>query len=783
MNQATLRVEDGPLLRGTASFSDDLHIDGQLHAVFVRSVHAHARIAAIDAAAAMMPGVVAVLTADDIRKAGVETVSRPPPQTGRDGKALIVPHRPALASGRVVHIGEAVALVVAESAALARDAADRVIVDYEPLPVVTDATEALATGAPVVWPEAAGNLALDWMIPTPDSAAEVDAVLAAAAHVVRIRVVNQRIAGVPLEPRGATAIFDPSTSRYVLHAPSQAAHSIKAGLTAIMGLQPSHLQVLSGHVGGAFGLKTPPYPEHAALLVAAKLTGRPVHWMATRSESFLCDHQGRDNITEAVLGLDADGRFLALKASAVTNLGAYLASSGAIIATNGFANCFPAQYAIPKVSIAVRLAFTNTVPTGAYRGAGRPEANYVIERLIDAAARQLGIDRIALRRRNQVAPAAMPYRNAIGTTYDSGDFTAAMERAADLARLASFAERRAESERRGKRRGIGVSCFLEHAGGGPTEGAVLEFVGGTLVLRLGMQASGQGHATVFRNLLAGRLGVAPDGIAVEQGDSELPIRGGPAVGSRSTNAAGAAIVVGAAKLIATARAEAALLLEAAPEAVSYDSGYFDVAGTNRRISLFGLAKDLGRAGAGARLTTIVQADATSTYPNGCHIAEVEIDPDTGRVAVVGYTAVDDCGVVLDHTLAEAQIVGGLAQGFGQALMERIVYDETGQLLSGSLTDYAMPRAEDMPPIVSAFHEVPCRTNELGVKGIGEAGPSASIGAIMNAIADAIPGAPIDMPATPEKVWLACSKKGTLVQSPLFPAEAGTQNRPPHRGLP
>ncbi|CAN5136982.1 xanthine dehydrogenase family protein molybdopterin-binding subunit [soil metagenome] len=759
MNQATLRVEDGPLLRGTASFSDDLHIDGQLHAVFVRSVHAHARITAIDIGPALAPGIVAVLTADDIHKAGVGTVSRPPPQNGLDGSALIVPHRPALATERVVHIGEAVALVVAESLALARDAADRVVVDYEPLPVVTDATAALAAGAPVVWPEV-GNLALDWMIPTPASAAEVDAVLAAAPHAVRITVVNQRLAGVPLEPRGATALFDPSSGRYVLHAPSQAAHSLKAALVAIMGLQPSHLQVLSGHVGGAFGLKTPAYPEHPALLVAAKLTGRPVHWMATRSESFLCDHQGRDNVTEAALALDEDGRFLALKATAVTNLCAYVASSGAIIATNGFANCFPAQYAIPKVSVGVRLAFTHTVPTGAYRGAGRPEANYVIERLIDTAARQLGIDRIELRRRNQVAPAAMPFRNAIGTTYDSGDFAAAMEKAADLAHLASFGERRADSEQRGKRRGIGVSCFLEHAGGGPTEGAVLEFVGGTLVLRLGMHASGQGHATVFRNLLARPLGIAPDGIAVEQGDSELPIRGGPAVGSRSTNAAGAAIVVGAAKLVATARAEAATLLEAAPESVSYDSGFFDVAGTNRRISLFALAEELARAGAAARLATVVQADATSTYPNGCHIAEVEVDPDTGNVAVVGYTAVDDCGVVLDHTLAEAQIVGGLAQGFGQALMERIVYDETGQLLSGSLADYAMPRAEDMPPIVSAFHEVPCRTNELGVKGIGEAGPSASIGAIMNAIADAIPGVQIDMPATPEKIWRACREKSS-----------------------
>lgn len=750
----TRRTEDAPLLRGEGRFIDDLSVEKQLSAVFVRSQYAHANIRSVDVTEALaQPGVVAVLTTADMEAAGVGTLSRPPPQAGRDGSPLVTPFRPVLAKDRVVHIGEPLALVVAETLAAARDAADLVAVDYDALPAVTDASAALGEDAPQIWPEAPGNLALDWLPPAiPDEkVAEVKRIMAEAARVVRIRVVNQRLAGAPMETRGATAIYDAVRDHYTLHSPSQSAHALKGGLATIMGLRAEQLRVLSGDVGGAFGLKTPPYPEQAVLLVAAKVTGRPVHWMATRSEGFLSDHQGRDNVSEAALALDENGRFLALDVSAVVDLGAYVVSSGALIATISFANCLPSLYDIPHVAVNVRLAFTNTVPTGAYRGAGRPEANYVMERLVDAAARDTGIDPFELRRRNLIPARAMPYSSAVGNIYDSGDFEGVLDQAMTLAAVDGFAARRRASEVLGLKRGLGISCFLEHAGGGPTEGAEMHFDGDRLIVQLGMQASGQGHATVFRRLTAERLGIAEDQVVVLEGDSDVPFKGGPAVGSRSTNAAGVAILDGVEKLTARARAVGAVLLEADEGEVAYRDGYVEVSGTNRRLSLFDLAAEA--ATRDLSLTTVAQVDAYNTYPNGCHIAEVEIDPETGVTTLVSYAGVDDSGVVLDPTLAVGQIIGGLAQGFGQALMERVVYDGDGQLISGSFMDYAMPRANDMPPIETAFHPVPCQTNPLGVKGIGEAGSTAALAAVMNAIADAIPGgAAIDMPATPERVW-------------------------------
>ncbi|MEX0852712.1 MAG: xanthine dehydrogenase family protein molybdopterin-binding subunit [Bauldia sp.] len=759
-HQGTLRVEDAALVTGRGRFVDDLNLDRQVAGVFVRSPHPHAGIRGISVDEALrQPGVIAVLTAADV--AGLGNVSRPPPQEGRDGRPLIVPKRPVLAGDRVVHVGEPVALVVAETVGIARDAADLVTVDYDPLPAVSDGLDALAAGAPEIWREAPGNMALDWPGPAAvsDSQAEVDRIIAEARHTVSIRVVNQRLAGVPLETRGATGVFDRQTGRYTLHAPSQSAHALKGQLGAILGVGPRELRVLSGDVGGAFGLKTSAYPEYAALLVAAEKVGRPVHWMSTRSEAFQSDNQGRDSVAEATLALAADGRFLALKVSAVVNLGAYVSSAGAIIATIGFANCFPTMYDIRHVSVGVRLAFTNTVPTGPYRGAGRPEANYVMERVVDAAARAIGADPVELRRRNLIAAEAMPYRSAVGNVYDSGDFAAVLAAAADHADIGGFAERRAEAAGRGRWRGIGVSCFLEHAGGAPGEGAALVFAGGRLIVRLGMQPSGQGHATLFRDLVARRLGVAAERVVVEQGDSDLPITGGPAVGSRSTNAAGAALVKGIERLVATACDLAAELTGADRSAVGYRDGYVEVAGTNYRVSLFDLADRLTQAGRPDALTTVVQATAVNTFPNGCHLAEVEIDPETGQVGLANYVAVDDCGTVLDHTLAESQVVGGVVQGLGQGLMELVVYDRDGQLLTGTLMDYAVPRAQDVPSIASAFRPTPCQTNALGVKGVGEAGATAAIAAVMNAIADAIPsrsGADIDMPATSERVWRACA---------------------------
>ncbi len=760
--EEALRIEDRPLLRGEGRFVDDVKIDGQAVGVFVRSVHAHARILAVSfEETRAQPGVLGVLTATDMAAGGVGNVSQTRPLTGRDGRPLFVPHRPALAGERVVHVGEPVALVVAETLGAARDAADRVVIDYEPLPTVSQAFDALAPGAPEVWPQAPGNLALDWVSPASESAAgvEVDRIIAGARHVVHVHAVNQRIAGVPLETRGATAVFDATRGHFTLHAPSQGAAVLKAQLCTILGLDAEHLRVLSGDVGGGFGLKTPAYPEYAALLVAARQLGRPVHWMATRSEAFLCDHQCRDQVAEATLALDEDGRFLALRVDAVANLGAYVSAAGAGIATGNFANCFPGMYDIRHLAIGVRLAFTNTVPTGPYRGAGRPEANYVMERVVDAAARQTGIDPVELRRRNLVRKTAMPYRSAAGNVYDSGDFDAVLSRAVAVADRDGFAARKAEAARRHRLRGMGLSCFLEHAGGAGTEGAMLAIEDGRLIVRLGMQPSGQGQATTFRDLAAARLEVPVEQVVVAQGDSDLPIKGGPSVGSRSTVAAGGAIVEGARRLVEIACDLTAALLDVDRAAVSYEDGRLQVAGTNHRLTFFDLAERLAADGRPRALATVTQTDTKATYPNGCHIAEVEIDPETGKVDVVNYVAVDDCGRVLEPSLAEAQVVGGVVQGLGQALLERLVYDEAGQLLTGSFTDYAMPRADDVPKIASEFLPSPSPTNPLGVKGIGEAGTTAAIAAVMNAIADAIPhavGAAIDMPASPEKVWRACA---------------------------
>ena len=763
-HKAPARVEDTRLIRGEGRFADDLKLDGQLFGAFVRSPHAHARIHSLSVEDALaVPGVVDVVTAADIEAAGVGNISRPRPLANPGGAPQIVPHRPALAGEKVAHAGEAVALVVAETLTAAIDAADLVAVDYDPLPAVAQALDALAGDAPQIWPEAAGNMALDWAGPKAifQSGPDVDRIVSEARHRVDIRAVNQRISGAPLETRGATAVFDAATESFTLHAPSQSAHVLKAQFCAIMGLTPDKLRVLSGDVGGAFGLKTAAYPEYAALLVAARKVGRPVHWMSTRSEAFLTDNQARDQVCDATLALDENGRFLALKIAAVTNLGAYVTAAGAGIATENFAVCFPGIYDIPDVSVRVRLAFTNTAPTGPYRGAGRPEANYVMERLVDAAARQIGADPVDLRRRNIIAAEAMPYRSALGNVYDSGDFSDVLATAVDVAQTSGFAARRSESERRGKLRGLGVSCFLEHAGGGD-EGAVLEAGDGKIVVRLGVHPSGQGHATLFRDLVADRLGIAPDHVVIEQGDSDLPIRGRPAVGSRSTNAVGGAIVEGVNGLVAKARGLAAEQFGVDGKTVDYRDGYLQVADTNHRMTLFDLADRLARNGSNGALTTVAQAESPTTYPNGCHIAEVEIDPETGKVALVGYVAADDCGVVMDHMLADAQVVGSAVQGIGQALLESIVYDDDGQLITGTLLDYAMPRAADIPDIAAVFRPTRCRTNELGVKGVGEAGTTAAIAAVMNAIADAIPdgkGADIDMPATAEKVWQACRIAG------------------------
>jgi carbon-monoxide dehydrogenase large subunit len=756
------RIEDPALLRGEGRFMDDVREKNAAFVHFLRSPHAHARIASIDTSAARaLPGVLGVVTADDLKNEGARTITYPVPVPGRGGSKLIAPYRPALAEGRVLHVGHPVAMVVAETPEIAQDAAELVQVAYEQLPAVADIRDAIAPAAPQLWPEAPGNIALDFV--APQGAAydvqrqAVDRAFAAAAHVVQVTELNQRIVVASMETRGGTASYDAKAGIYLLRAPSQSAKILRDQLVGCLDIPLERLRVLSGDVGGAFGMKTGAYPEYVAMLVAAKLLGRPLHWISSRAESFLTDNQARDTVTTARLALDADGRFLALDVSAIAAVGAFLSSHGASIASNNFARCFPTMYDIPHVAVDVRCVFTNTVQMGPYRGAGRPEANYAVERLIEQAAKVTGIDALELRRRNLIPRAKIPYASALETSFDSGDFEGLLDKALEQADYAGFAGRRRQSETNGKRRGLGISCFLEHAGGVPGDEAGVRFPGsGTLAVALGMHPSGQGHASLYRRLAAHLLGIDETTVVVHQGDTNLDIQGYAAVASRSTTATGSALVRTIELVIEKGRKLASQLMEASEADIEYAHGVFRVAGTDRRLSLFEVserAKTLNDT-----LDTKGQATVPQTFPNGCHIAEVEIDPDTGVVTLAAYTAVDDCGNILDPVLVEGQIHGGIAQGVGQALWEEVVFErESAQILTGSFMDYTMPRADDLPMFVTASHPVPCTTNPLGVKGTGEAGTTGALAAVMNAIAHAIPGpagARLTMPATPEKVWRA-----------------------------
>ena len=705
-----------------------------------------------------------------MRAAGVGNLARPRPVEGRGGAKMILSTWPALAEQRVVHVGQPVAIVLAGTPEQANDAAEQVAVDYEEEPAVVDVRDAVAPGAPQVWPEAPGNVALDWPGPAVDDAGnarEIDRIFQSAPHRARIALVDQRVIVASLEPRGATASYDAGRDELTLRACSQGAGGLRDMLAAAFNLAPQKLRVVTEDVGGAFGMKSGPYPEYAALLVAARKLKRPVHWMSTRSEAFMSDNQGRDMFLEGELALGGKGEFLALRVQVLANLGTFITGAGLITQTHNFGRCLSSVYRIPRIRCDVRSIYTNTVQTGPYRGAGRPEANYLIERLVDAAARVTGIDRVELRRRNLIAPGAMPYKTPVAVTYDSGEFEAIFEKALALADYGGFSARRSRAASRGLRRGIGISCFLEHAGGVPTESAALRFPGGDkAVVALGVQGTGQGHGTVFSRLAARHLGIAAELVEVQEGDSRLGVASGGTVASRSTMLAGSAVFRTVETVIAKGRKVAARMFEATEADIGYRDGVFEVVGTDRRLSLFEVAAQAAewqRSGAiEESLDSAARVELPPTFPNGCHLAEVELDPETGVVAVVAYTAVDDCGVVLDATLTEAQVCGGLAQGLGQALLEHGIYDRaSGQLLTGSFTDYAMPRADHMPPIADAFHPVPCTTNPIGVKGVGEAGTTGALAAIMNAITDALPedAGLLDMPATPEKIWRACRGRG------------------------
>jgi len=762
------RVEDDVLVRGHGRYVADAPLPNQAYAYFVRTPHAFARVVSVETSGATgMPGVIAVLTAADMD--GIGNISRHPPLPGRNGAKLIVTNRPALAKDRVLHIGEAAAMVVAERALTAQDASEFVNVEYEALTPVTDARDALKDGAPQIWPETPNNLAVDWPGPAADpaaNAAEVEGIFASAKYTARISEMNQRLCVASMEPRGATASYDAARDAFTLRTCSQSAGTMRDNILGIMNWPKEKLRVITEDVGGAFGLKTSAYPEYMALLMAAKKLGRPVHWMSGRSEAFLSDNQARDIYSEVELALDEKGKFLALRIRSVGNMGAYLGAIGAAIPTLSFTRCLPGMYDIPKIDIGVQCAYTNTLPTAPYRGAGRPESIYALERVVDEAARVTGIDPVKLRRRNLIKKSAFPYKTQVGTVIDSGDFEPILDKALELAGYDTFKQRRREAQKRGKYRGVGICCMLEHAGGSPTESALLEFPGNeTLQLRLNVQNTGQGHATVFSRLIGERLGIAPEKIPHRHGDSANELPGYASVGSRSGMTVSHSVVKAIDAILAKGKPIAATMLEAGEADIAYRNGSFEVVGTDRRVSLFEVAtraSEMKKRGEIAEdLDTKTVSETPQTFPNGVHIAEVEIDVATGHMQVVTYAAVDDCGNPLDTTIVAGQLHGAIASGLGQALMERTVYDsDSGQLVTGSFMDYAMPRAEDMPPLREAMHNVPATTNPLGVKGVGEAGTTAAIAAVMNAVADAIPngaGAHLEMPATVQKVWEACQR--------------------------
>ena len=757
------RSEDGPLLTGRGRFTDDVDLPGQVHAAFARSAAAHGVIRAVDTSRALaLPGVLAVLTGRDLAAAGLGAIPPAAAFPGRGGKPLALAPIPPLAVDRVRYVGEAVAIAVAETAAQAADAAALVILDLDPLPAAADVDRALAASAHPIWPEAAGNIAFDW---TDGDAITVDAAIRGAAHVARVRLHDTRVAPSALEPRAAIGQWDEATQRYTLTASTQGVAVVRRLLAeGVFKIPPQQVRVITPDVGGGFGMKVQAYPEYAALLFAARRVGRPVKWRATRVESFLADTHGRDGMLEGELALDATGRFLALRARTRVGIGAYVSAFAAVFGTNNTKNCLSSVYRIPAIVIDVTLAFTNAAPLGPYRGAGRPEALYLIERLIDQAAAATGIDRVELRRRNLIPAGAMPYRTPNGPVYDSGEFETIMDQALALADWNGFPQRRAASERAGRLRGIGLGCFLEVAGGILDETVELRFgADGTVALHTGAQPMGQGHLSTFPALIAARLGVDLSAVRLVQGDSDLVPAGTPSVASRSMMMAGSAASMACDASIDKGRRLAAHVFEAAVPDVEFAAGRFRVKGTDRATGLLDLAArartlpDLAPDLQGGLDSTAKFVSPQMSFPNGCHVTEVEIDPETGAVAVVGYAAVDDVGRIVHEAIVEGQIHGGIAQGLGQVLGEHVIYDEHGQLLTASFMDYMLPRADDLPELRVGHHSVPCTTNPLGVKGAGESGVAGALPSAVNAVLDALAGRGVrelDMPMSPSRVWAA-----------------------------
>jgi carbon-monoxide dehydrogenase large subunit len=759
---APKRREDVRFLTGRGAYLDDLAFDRLAHAVVLRSPHAHARITAIEVRSAhAAPGVLAVLTASEVAADGLKALRPSAEANVQTGEPFAFAPQPLLAIDKVRYAGEPVALIVAETRAQALDAAELVAVDYAPLPAVTTAAAARAPGAPLLSDEVPGNLCLDWRM---GDRAAVDAAFAAAAHVVELALDNHRIVTNPMEPRGGIGMYDAPTGRYTLHVSTQNIHLIRDHLARALGVPAAAVRLIAPDVGGGFGAKNFVYAEHVLLPWAARRLGRPVKWIASRSEGFLSDHQARDQRATAALALDARGRFLALRVASVANLGAYLTGGSGAVQTNQYVHLPGTVYRIPAIDLTIAAVLTNTAPIGVTRGPGFAEANNIIERLIDAAAQKFGFDRVQLRRDNMVPPDAMPMTNAFGFKVDSGRFAPMLERALARADIAGFAARRRDSEARGRLRGLGFAYHIKGTGGSPHENVDIRFEpDGSVSLITGTQTIGQGHETTFPQILADRLGLPNALIRLRQGDTDLIPAGGGHGSSRATYMGGTAIWRASDEIIAKGTRVAAEALEAADADIRFEAGRFVVAGTDRSIALLEVAAR-ARA-AGAPLDTYhAWTREWMTFPNGTHVAEVEIDRETGAVALARYTAHDDYGVLVNPMVAAGQAHGAIAQGTGQALLERAVYDPvSGQLLAGSFMDYAMPRADDLPSFELDLEGTRCTTNPLGVKGCGEAGAVAAFPAVTNAILDAL--APLGVtafegPATPARIWQAMRDKRT-----------------------
>jgi len=748
-------------VRGAGYYADDVSRPGQVYAVIVRSVVAHGNIRGIDTAAAKaMPGVIAVYTAADLT--GYGPLKSTLPLKNRDGSPIRYTPRPALSGDKVRYVGDAVACVIAETVAQAKDAAEAVVLDFEPLPAVLTPADAVKHGAPLLFDAVPNNIALDYHY---GDTAKVAEAFAKAKHVTRLTTSNQRMVVNAMEPRAAIGEYDTASGKWTLYSTSQGVFGMKTSLMDILGAPADKVRVITGQVGGSFGMKAAVYPEYVCILHGARMLGRPVKWTDERSGSFLSDHHGRAQDMTMEMAFDENAHILAIRLTGYGNMGGYLAQFGPLLSTGNQVKNIASVYRTPLIEVDVKCVFTNTVFVSAYRGAGRPEGNYYVERTLDLAAAELGIDRIELRRRNMIRKSDLPFKAASDVTYDVGDFQGVLKQALEMADYRGLKKRKRESKKRGVLRGFGVGCYLEvTAGGGKELGSVHFEEGDTVTIIAGSMDFGTGHATTYAQIVSDKLGIPFDRIRLVEGDSDRMSYGGGSGGSRSVMFTGTALVETAALVIEKGKQVASHVLEASVSDIDFKAGRFVIAGTDRSIGLLELAARLRR---GFKLPegvpTSLDVDHVGNdpvpfaFPNGCHIAEVEVDPQTGAAQVVKYSAVNDLGTVINPLVVAGQIQGGVMQGLGQALLEQAVYDDAGQLVTGSFMDYAMPRAYNVPMIDVASHPVPTKSNPLGVKGCGEAGTSGGLPAVANAVIDALSEYGIlhlEMPMTPSRIWRA-----------------------------